>query len=273
MPVDFGGFTLTDDGSATNVDGKVADGVVPLSVLESLVAEGGCEVLRRNNPFCDPTCAPGEVCDFDGSCLPYPTNQDVGVVQILGLREPVSMEPVFPGNTYYDTSLTHPAMTSTEVVHLSVPGGAFGPADLHGVWVESMQVVDSEWAVVDGKDLAVSWSAPEIEAPRSEVVLTISIDQHGVSPSILRCAFADTGTAAVPSAVIAVLVGAGVTGFPNGSLERRTVDKVEAEEGCFDFAIRSPRSVEVSVSGHTPCVSTADCPGTEECNEELQTCE
>ena len=48
MPVDFGGFTLTDDGSATNVDGKVADGVVPLSVLESLVAEGGCEVLGES---------------------------------------------------------------------------------------------------------------------------------------------------------------------------------------------------------------------------------
>src|SRR5262245_19407818 len=72
---DYGGFVVSVGTDASNVDGRVADGVVPFTVLEELVREGDCAVLRRNNPYCDPGCDPGYTCDFDGTCVPYPVNQ------------------------------------------------------------------------------------------------------------------------------------------------------------------------------------------------------
>ncbi|GDX79677.1 hypothetical protein LBMAG42_14880 [Deltaproteobacteria bacterium] len=274
MDVDFGGFTVTDNGETTDVAGKVADGVVPIAVLEPIATEGDCQVLRQNNPHCEPTCDPGQTCDFDGLCVPYPINQDLGTVTITGLVDAVTMEPAFPGNTYYNsTALPHPAITADVAVRLGMPAGAYGPAELFGVGFESLVVSDAGWSITEGADLVVGWAAPKSAAPRSEVVLSVSIDQHGVSPSSLRCVFADTGSGTVPAAAITALVGAGVTGFPNGALERRTVDKAVAGAGCFDFALRSPRTVQVDVGGHTPCVSTVDCPDGQTCNEELQTCQ
>ena len=64
--------------------GSVADAVVPLNVLEQVGEDGDCTLLRRNNPFCDPGCAAGETCDFDGNCLPFPVNRDVGVTLVAG---------------------------------------------------------------------------------------------------------------------------------------------------------------------------------------------
>lgn len=274
MEVDFGGFTVTDNGESTDVAGKVADGVVPIAVLEPIAEAGDCQVLRQNNPHCEPTCDPGQTCDFDGACVAYPINQDLGTVTIVGLAEVVVMEPAFPGNTYYNsTALPHPAITGGVAVRLDMPAGAYGPAELFGVGFESLAVSDAGWSIAEGSDLIVAWSPPTGAEARSEVVLSVSIDQHGVSPSSLRCVFADVGTGTVPAAAITALVGAGVTGFPNGALERRTVDKAAAGAGCLDFTLRSPRTVLVEVGGHTPCVSTVDCPEGQTCNEELQTCE
>jgi hypothetical protein len=37
--------------------------------------------------------------------------------------------------------------------------------------------------------------------------------------------------------------------------------------------VSSSVSVDVDVIGYTPCVSDADCPDGQDCNEELQICE
>ncbi len=272
MADDFGGFAVTATSSSSSVDGRVADGVVPFTVLEELVAEGDCAVLRRNNPFCDPACDPGETCDFDGTCIPYPANQDLGIVSIDGLVQDVVMEPVFPGNTYYDTSLPHPAFAGGELITLSMPGGVYGPLELHGVGVEALDL-SAAWTIESGVDLVISWPAPTTSVVRSEIFVQISIDQHGVSPSVLQCTFADDGEGTVPGAVLASLVDVGVTGFPAGTIERRTVDHAAAGTGCLDFTVTSSRSAQVDVVGHTPCLSDDDCPDGQTCNEELQTCE
>lgn len=70
MDVDFGGFTVTDNGETTDVAGKVADGVVPIAVLEPIATEGDCQVLRQNNPHCEPTCDPGQTCDLTACVCP-----------------------------------------------------------------------------------------------------------------------------------------------------------------------------------------------------------
>ncbi len=272
--VDYGGIDLTADSEASEVAGSVADGVVPSTVLELLVAEGDCEVLRRNNPYCDPTCDPGETCDFDGTCVPYPANQDLGTLTLDGLLAPVEMEPVFPGNTYFNTSLPNPAYTVGSVLTLRMPGGVYGPAELHGVGVEPLDMTGAAWVIDGGVDFEVTWPPPTGAGVRSEVAVQISIDQHGVSPSSLRCVFVDDGAGTVPGSIIQALEDVGVTGFPTASIERRTVDHVAIGAGCMDFRVTAPRTItSIDVEGHTPCMSDADCPEELDCNEELQICE
>lgn len=270
MALDQGGFTVSHAG----VEGSVADGVVPISVLEQLHSEGDCLLLRRNNPYCDPGCDPGQTCTFDGVCVPYPANQDLGVIAIEGLASDVSMDPVFPGNTYFDTSLPDPPYTSGTLVTLTVPeDGTYGPATLHGVGVDPLAGTDAEWIVDSGVDLPVSWTAPAGDGARSSVLLEISIDQHGATPGLVRCVFEDDGDATVPGGILQRLVDSGVTGFPTGRLVRQTVDREPAGDGCMDLTIQSEKTIEVDVVGFTPCVDDEDCPEGESCNIELQVCE
>ncbi|HJN78255.1 MAG TPA: hypothetical protein QGF58_30360 [Myxococcota bacterium] len=273
MAVDFGGFTIRAASGSTDVDGSVADGVVPISVLEETVTDGDCRLLKRNNPYCDPGCDAGETCDFDGTCLPYPPSQDLGTVSIYGLAQAVEMEPVFPGNTYFDTSLPHPAWSPGDVLVLEMPGGVYGPAELHGVGVDELTGINEPWAVEGGEDFTVTWDAPTTDEVHSQIEFFLNIDLHGISPSVMRCSFEDTGSATVSGAVIEALVDTGVTGFPSASLERRTVDKADAGEGCMDFQVSSKQSVDIDVVGFTPCVTNAECPEGQECNEEFQICE
>jgi hypothetical protein len=273
MEVDLGGFSISGTEGRTGIDGAVADGVVPVSVLEQIAVAGDCVLLRRNSPFCDPACEPGETCDFDGSCLPYPAAQDLGTVTVDGLVAPVSMEPVFPGNTYYDTSLPTPPFEPGALITLRMPGGEYGPATLHGVGVEPLVTGDEEWLVEAGVDLAVHWQPPQAEPSRGSVALSISIDQHGATPAALHCSFEDDGEGVVPAAILQTLVDTGVTGFPSGSLVRWTQDHAVLSAGCMDLTVSIRAGVDVDVVGYTSCISDADCPDGQACNEELQICE
>ena len=270
---DYGGFVVESYEEYSIVSGSIADGVVPITVLELIGSDGDCEVKRRNNPFCDPSCESGETCDFDGNCITYPSNQDLGVVTVLGLDEAVEMEAVVPGNTYFNTSLPHPAFSGGELLELQMPGGTYGPIALFGVGVEDLNATDTEWRVESGNDLIVSWDPPAGELVRSEVTLRINIDQHGTSPSSVYCTFEDDGEGTVPASVVQQLVEVGVSGFPSGLLVRRTADKADAGDGCTDFEVSSRRDVAVDVIGYTPCISDNDCPDGQTCNVEMQICE
>jgi len=273
MDQDFGGFDLQSSSEVSGVEGRVTDGVVPISVLEERMAEGDCRLMRRNNPFCDPACDPGQTCDFDGTCLPYPSNQDLGTVTLLGIGEAVVMEPVFPGNTYFNTSLPTPPFVGGELMTLQMPDGVYGPVELYGVGVEMLHVLDDQWTLNSGQKVEVSWDPPAGPVVRSDVHLTLSIDQHGATPGVVQCVFDDDGSGEVPSSVLDALISAGVTGFPSGSLIRQTADKTTAGQGCMDFRVSSPVEVDVDVVGFTPCWSTADCPEGLVCNVEMQICE
>ncbi len=273
MATDYGGFVVDALEDYSTVSGSVSDGVVPMTVLEEVAVEGDCRALRRNNPFCDPPCESGQACDFDGECVPYPETQDLGTVTIAGLGDAVVMEPVSPGYTYFDTSVGHPAYQPDVLVELQTSAGPWGPLTLHGVGVEQLVPTQETWLVAEGEDLAITWEPPTGLA-RSHVLLRVTIDQHGTTPISLECTFDDDGEGIIPGAITELLVTAGVTGFPNGSLVRRTADRVElGEDACAEFVVSSTRSPDVRVDGYTPCNDDEDCPDGQECNEALEICE
>lgn len=269
-----GRFTVDSNEDYAAVDGVIADGVVPVDVLTELITAGECTIWRRENPFCDPSCASGETCGLDGVCVPYPTGQDVGEVRVIGIAdEPVVMTPNPPGNTYYDTSLSNPPWTEGELVTLRTEGGAYAPIAVYGVGPVGLELTETDWLLVPGEDFTVHWT-PAPEGSRGEVVLRLRVDQHGLTPSALECVFADDGEGVVPAETFNALVEFGLTGFPYGDLRRRTVDHAELDDGgCAQLELQSSRLAHVDVEGYTPCRTDQECPEGQSCNTTLERCE
>lgn len=268
----WGAFLIDSNADFSFVSGAMTNGVVPASILTNVLTDGECTIWRRENPFCDPACTSGFACDFDGECVPYPEGQDIGTVTVHGLVQPVSMTPVPPGNTYFDTSLPNPPWEPGALVTLGTSGGAYDPFRLYGVAPATLVPTSLAWTINPGQPLAISWDAPT-SAVRSEVVLNLRIDLHGVTPSSLECVFADDGAAEVPASVLDQLMAAGVTGFPAGDIARRTADSADAGQGCADLVLTSSRLGQVSITGYTPCRRDEECPEGTTCNEALERCE
>ena len=267
----WGGFKVEANVDYSAIDGYISNGVVPGNVLEEVGVEGDCRLMKRNNPYCNPVCGAGETCDFDGTCLPYPENQDLGTVTIEGLRNEVTMEASESGKKYFYTQLDPLAFDPGVLVRLKTEGVAYAPITLHGVGVVPLAPDSIAWTVTEGTDFAIGWDAP-VEAVRSEIYLTLNVDQHGLTPLYLECVFDDDGTGTVPASVIDALLSAGVTGYPSGKVQRRTADKVALGAGCADFIVDYSWATSVTVTGHTPCKSDDDCPNGQTCDIPNETC-
>lgn len=268
----WGGFEVEANESYSVADGAIANGVVPVAVLTEVAAEGDCRLLERGNPYCNPTCEPGFTCDFDGTCIEYPLNQELGTVTIAGLTTPVAMDPLSTGNKYSYTDLDNPAFKPGKLIRLKTGGGAYAELTMHGVGVAPLVPTTLDWVINPGEALALAWDAPT-EAVRSELFVSVNVDQHGITPVTLECTFTDDGSAEIASSVMDALLNFGVTGYPSARIQRRTVDKVMLGEGCADFTVDYELVAHVSVTGHTPCAAPGDCPEGQTCNLALQTCE
>ncbi|MBT3219868.1 MAG: hypothetical protein HN348_12330 [Proteobacteria bacterium] len=268
-----GSFWAQHEQDYSVVSGEVRDGTVPSTILELMVEDGDCRLMRSNNPFCDPTCQPDEACDFDGSCIPYPVTIDVGTVKVDGLNKDVAMSP--PGNglpsVYYDTQMPHPGFEPGADVRLVAAGNEIDGFTLYGEGVAPIVIPDEPWLVSEGKDMLVTWT-PDKAVKQARIFLRFNIDQHGSTPVSVWCDIADTGSYSVPSSVMDALIAYGVTGFPNGNIYRRSVDSVETSAGCVEFEVSSRITGTLNVEGHIPCDGPEDCPKGMICDLTIGTC-
>jgi hypothetical protein len=267
----IGAFVVEAQEEFSLVDGAVADGVVPASVPEEVLVDGDCRLLRRRNPFCDPPCLAGQTCDLDGTCIPFPTNQDVGTVTVTGLVDPVEIQPLQPGNRYSFTDLPNPAFEPDAEVRLRSTSDGDPELALDGRGFVPIAPGDAQWTIAPSEPLDVRWDAPDDDAT-TRVQLRIDIDQHGNSPVSLACDLPDTGTARIPASLVDALLDSGVSGFPSGRLARATTDSQQVEGGCVELSVASPRSVAVRVEGHVPCDGDDACPDGQTCDLATNTC-
>jgi hypothetical protein len=271
LPSRLGGFSV---GSGIDKEGEkkaygqgvVMDAVVPLTVLFEERADAECRLMRRKAPFCDPDCEIGQICSLDNTCISFPSGQDMGLVNISGLLQDVEMEPLPPGNNYNASELSLPLAEPGNVVALT----SSQDWKLFGIAPHELDKDDATWLVKEDTPLVIRWEAPPEEV-RTEVAVKINIDQHGNSPLALHCLFEDDGEGTVSAELVNELLSA-VSGYPNGSIERRTADSMESAEGCFDFTVFSAQLNEVRVDGHTPCTNDDHCPSGMTCDIPNETC-
>ena len=269
----YGAFLVEAYDSYTILQGQIADGVVPVTILEEVYSEGGCALLKRNNPFCDPACEPGFTCDFDGECIVFAEPQDLGTVTVDGLVERLEIEPVNPGWNYFSTTLPHPAMTAGETIRITTGDGRWAPFELWGVGVEPLEIPpETTWIIDGGEPVTVTWTPPS--GPTwAEVSFRLNIDQHGNSPVTLHCAFEDTGEAEVPAAAVDALLDSGVSGWPNATLSRRTADSADVGEGCAELLVSSLQAGTVELADYIPCNAQTPCPDGMTCDLAIELCQ
>jgi hypothetical protein len=266
-----GGFTVEVQELFSVASGKVTNGTIPTTILQEDFVEGDCRLMRRINPFCDPPCTSGYTCDFDGTCIDFPISQDIGTVTIIGLNKYLEMEPIAPGNNYFDTALpAGPIFDPGAVIRLQAEGGPYEPMELWGVGVEPI-VADDAWVVVPEESLFINWTPSDAESV-SNIFLGLNVDQHGNTPLTLYCNVEDTGEVEITATLIELLLNSGVSGYPSGTVTRQTVDSLFTTDGCVELIVGTPISTTVEVEGHTPCNNDLDCPEGQVCEVLIQTC-
>jgi len=264
-----GHFELTHNEFYAAITGTVSDGVIPLTVLQPVKQVGDCTLLQKKNPFCDPPCGAGELCEHDGSCIPYPENTSVGTVTVTGLlKEQVVMEP----NTqdyYWDPEAPFPLFEPGAQIDLTASGADGDGFSLTAWGVPDLVLEDAELAMAAGEPLDVSWEPVE---GVWRVWFSLNIDQHGNAPVTLFCEVDDTGAASIPAELVDELLGFGVSGFASADFRRQTVDSISNDAGCVQLSVYSFAPGKLSVQGHTPCKFDPDCPDGEVCDQLIETC-
>lgn len=269
-PDHVGGFLAGYEPTYSAFSGAVSDGVIPINVLEKVAEDESCELWQRNNPFCDPGCDAGHTCDFDGNCVPYPVNHDVGTVTVTGLAMPVMLEPVAPTFSYFDTMIGHPGFEPGAIITLQTTGGDYSPIVLHGIGVDMVDPTAEELHLTPDEPLDIEWTPGD---ERTTMRVQLGVDQHGLSPLAMICsAPADVGTLTISGELITQFLDNGISGFPSADFNFETVDSVDIEPGCVELVVRSHEQVTVFVAGHTPCNVPADCPDGQTCDVMNQTC-
>jgi hypothetical protein len=244
----LGSFEIAHRELYSAVTGAVADSVNPTTILQPVLDEGDCVLLRKVNPFCDPPCVAGEICSTAGTCIDAPRQKSVGTVVIDGLLIDVAMEPNAV-NGYQDTSVPHPPFAPGAAITLTAAGGELQSFTLHGIGIEPIATPATVWTMTAGQPLDIAWTAG---AGEREIYVTFNVDQHGNSPVTMHCGLPDTGSATIPASLVDALLQYGVSGFASVNLSRRTTDKANIADGCVDLEVFSHMQPQLQVAGHTP---------------------
>jgi hypothetical protein len=270
----LGGFDATIEEDYTTISGKVLNKFVRSTILTEVKSDDDCSLMKAENPYCSPSCGSGTVCSSDKECVDAAMSQSVGVVEIAGFLKPVSMKPVVPGNNYFvsgDADFPHPGFEPGAATVLTAPGADLPAFTLRGTGVAKLELEEGAFELGRDKPFKVAWTAGDVDAARVRV--TLRVDQHGNSPVTMTCISKDDGELEVAAALVNALLDAGITGFPSGNVYRETLDSVELDAGCVDFAVGAHEQRALKVAGYVPCTKPADCPEGTTCNTMLERCE
>jgi hypothetical protein len=264
----LGHFEIERAADYTAVSGVVTDAVAPTMEPTLVERVGACQLLRRNNAFCDPPCGAGQFCSRDGRCLPYPKNVNVGTVSVHGLRQPLKMEPK-GNNQYFDTTLPADAVDENAPIRLEASGGDGPPFAVEAPGIALLQLTAASNVIAAERDFVISWTSGRAPA---RVRVQVNVDQHGTTPVTVSCELPDSGQLMLEAALVSELLAFGVSGFPTLTVTRQAGGSTSLPAGCVGLDVISAARQALSIPGHTPCKRNADCPVGLGCDVASESC-
>lgn len=268
----WGRFRVSLQAKFSSFEGSQANGVVPSHVPNVAKTEGDCTLYRPPNLSCDPPCGPNERCNREGKCIPAPRNQDLGKVYVRGMSKDLDVSAQQPGFHYVNEgTLPHPVTDVSQEVQLFVSGGPGGPLALHAHGISALELGVERVEIESNKNLDLTWTAAK-DADRTKMVISLNVNNHGVAASWISCVVPDSGKFSLSASLITELLDAGVSGFPSLEFNRMSVDSIAIpgeNDACLEFAVQSPRTIDVVVPGVVSCNEDEDCPEGQSCQDDL----
>lgn len=264
-----GAFEMSLREGFTAVQGMVASAVRPSDVPQVTATEGSCTLLQPKTLFCDPPCGGGQTCADDGSCVPLPSNQNVGTVTIEGLSSTVEMEarpPVYFYNHVGD--LPHPGFAEGAELHLNATGDERPGFAVATSGVAELVVTSAALAMERDQEGLLEWTAGSSN-PAVRVEIELNIANHGGTPARVFCVSEDDGEFGIPVTMINALLDFGYSGFPSVALTRAGSNVVENAGSCVEFRAQSTTVLDVEIPGLTSCSDSGDCPEGQTCQPDL----
>jgi hypothetical protein len=263
-----GGFEirLVDPGyhpPFTGISGVVHNAVDPWTVWTEVAAEGECQVMVGRMLRCDPPCGFRRICAPGNSCILEPSSQNLGIVTVTGLAREVVLQPILGTgmySAYLDPGTVFPPAAPDAEIGLWTGGGVYAPFSLTGFGVEPLRFPGKGLRVVRGQPLPVEWTPPA-RPGAARIQIRLELARYAGIAARLRCDVPDTGSTAIPAALIDVLLDRGMSGFPEIGLTRRSVVSTTIEPGCVEFAVSSELVRDVEVEGVISCDDDTQCPG------------
>jgi hypothetical protein len=285
----IGAFQIGIEAATSEVDvlGKVSDAPLSPNVIWELAHEDGdCRVLTPSVPFCDPGCG-ADICQPGNVCVPYPVGQSVGEVTLSGVQltsgesELILKEVVKNYQPPPGTMFAFPPFAEGDEVRVHAAGGDYPGFDLATAAVAPLSLTSTDFALEEGKDLALTWEAAGANAT-SQVHLKLDISHHGGSKGMIECDTADDGELTISGALMTELIGLGVAGFPTVELTRVSTASASTAEGRVELKVSAFAGQSVTVAGFDSCNATTcddpedpncvPCPDGLECQSDL-TCQ
>jgi hypothetical protein len=162
---------------------------------------GGCGVYTHADPgFCDPACTDGH-CTTEGTCVPFPSNVDVGGIDVSGLRTDFTFEPTDFGYEYPDF---YPVSSDLFEDGAEIAVAAAG-ADAPGFSLSARGVPDVESDMTDrlGLEAATSESFTWTPLDTGRIQIGMRYGWHGIPYQVLViCETDDTGAFDVPADIV-----------------------------------------------------------------------
>lgn len=264
----LGTFKVALESGFTAVQGQVFDSVTPSRVTRTLATDGACTWVRAPTLVCNPSCSAGQTCGLGGQCVATPTAQDIGTVEVDGLRTSVSMAPRPPAYFYSFTgTLPHPGVASGAGVRLRASG-----LELLGWGIEPLEVGFSTLMVQTGMAVPLTWTAPSNTGPSAgpaKMEISLNVNGHGLVGSHVECVVEDTGAFTIPESLVSSLLADGLSGFPTLTLRRTTTDSADLAAGCVELDVESAVKLDVTIPGLRSCDGDEDCISPEICRGDL----
>jgi hypothetical protein len=255
---------LAEAAAHASATGQLFDAATTAMTSKVDSESGDCTLLVPDVPACR---ACDGVCVTDGDCQPAPRPIDAGEVAIEGLAGGGVKLTRDRRMFFYQAAAALPFPPCQEGADVTLAGPDF---DATVQCVAPLVLITQEPVVVKtGSAVQLEWAPPE-DSASSRIAIKLDISHHGGKKGEIACDVPDTGSFALPEALVSKLISLGVAAQPTIGLKREATAAARGRTSVR-FTIVSP--VERAVdTGFRSCVGGEACPEGTTCDSNTELC-
>jgi hypothetical protein len=167
------------------------------------------------------------------------------------------------------TTLAYPAFAEGDPITLEAAGDEIAGFELASTGVAQLELDADEIALDPAADVQLGWTAAGAGAD-STISVKLDISHHAGTKGMIECDGEDTGSLAIPAALVSELLDLGVAGYPTIIVTRASTGSATTAAGRVDLVVSSQVERPVTIEGLVSCTEDAECPDGQTCGADLK---